>query len=454
MRLGLATLAAFVALGAAAPAHASVPMPWCGSATTVDRLPDATPGYAVHVLYVRSPGTADRLAAMAPRLVGDAAAIETWWRGDDATRSPRFDLFGAPECTSPFGTLDITSVELPRPITSIGSAFTELRTTLFDLGFRQAEKAYLVYFDGPTGQSGAERVCGQGAAPSFSRPGIAIVYLDSCGADSSDTLRPVVAVHELVHVLGAVSISAPHHCERGHVCDFDQDLMRAFLSSSELESLVLDSGRDDYYGHGGTWLDVQDSLFLERLDSSDLTPPAGPRSIRIGDDPGGLIRISWPASEDDVGPVSYRVYENGVFVRELASTSMLLLPTTRGIGLYSVRAADPVGHLSPIVSGRFLAGVGMVDEQGRLVRDTVRPPSVSRVTVKRTKTSVALSWPAVRDAGGLRGYRVRIGSRTVIARKPAITILRSRLRAPVSITAIDRAGNAGPALGIALSRLR
>lgn len=454
VRLGLATLAAFVALGAAAPAHASVPMPWCGSASTVDRLPDATPGYAVHVLYVRAPGTPDRLAEVAPRLVGDAAAIEAWWRGDDATRSPRFDLFVAPECTTPLGSLDITSVQLPRAITSIEGAFTELRSTLAELGFRQAEKAYLVYFDGPTGQSGAERVCGQGAAPGFNRSGIAVVYLDSCGADDGDSLRPVVAVHELVHVLGAVSTRAPNHCERGHVCDFEQDLMRSFLSDAELESLVLDAGRNDYYGHGGTWLDVQDSLFLERLDSPDLTPPAAPQSIRVGDDPNGLVRISWPAAQDDVGPVSYRVYENGDFVRELTSTSMVLLPTTTGIVAYSVRAADPVGHLSPIVSGRFLAGVGMVDEQGRLVRDTVRPPSVSRVTVKRTKKTVALSWPAVRDAGGVRGYRVRIGSKTVTVPKPAITIARSNLRGPVSITAIDRAGNAGRAVGIALSRLR
>ena len=454
MRLGLATLTAFVALGAAVPAHASVPMPWCGSASAVDRLPDVTPGYAVHVLYVRQPGSADRLAELAPRFVGDAAAIEAWWRGDDATRSPRFDLFAAPECASPFGALDITSIQLSRPIASIDGAFNELRTALSDLGFRQAEKAYLVYFDGPTGQSGAERICGQGAAPTFSRSGMAVVYLDSCGNDVGDTLRPVVAVHELVHVLGAVSASAPHQCERGHVCDFPQDLMRAFLSSADLESLALDPGRDDYYGHTGSWFDIQDSLFLERLDSPDLTPPGAPPGFRVGEAPNGLVRISWTAATDDVGPVAYRIYVNGDFVREQSATSIEVVPATTAVGLYSVRAADPVGHLGPLVSGRFLPGVGMVDEQGRLVRDTVRPPRVSRVTVKRTRKSVALAWPVVRDAGGIRGYRVRIGSRTVEVRRPAITILRTRLRTPVSIAAVDRAGNASLALGIPASRLR
>lgn len=454
MKLGLATLAAFVALGAAAPAPASTPAPWCGTASSVDRLPDATPGYAFHVLYVRPPGAADRLGELAPRFVGDAAAIEAWWRGDDSTRSPRFDLFAAPGCTSPFGPLDITSVQLPRGIASAESGLSDIRSMVVELGFREAEKAYLVYYDGPSGQTGDERICGAGAAPSFSRPGIAVVFLDSCTAVESDLLRPVVAVHELVHVLGAVTTSAPHHCERGHVCDFDLDLMRAFLSGVDLESLVLDSGRDDYYGHAGTWSDIQDSPFLERLDSPDLTPPDTPQALRIGDDRSGLVRISWSASQDDVGPVSYRVYENGVFVRELAQTSMVLLPESERAARYSVRAADAVGHISPLVSARFQPGAGMIDEQGRLVRDTVRPPGVRRVTIRRAATSVRLTWPAVRDAGGIGSYRVRIGARTVAVRKPAITIARSRLRAPVSIAAVDRAGNVGPALAIAVSRLR
>ena len=49
--------------------------------------------------------------------------------------------------------------------------------------------------------------------------------------------------------------------------------MTASLSGNELETHVLDSGRDDYYGHAGTWPDVQDSLFLERLDSPDRSAP-------------------------------------------------------------------------------------------------------------------------------------------------------------------------------------
>ncbi len=455
VKLGLATLAAIVALVAALPAHASTPIPWCGTSSSgIDRLPDMTPAYAVHVAYVRTPGAPDRFAEFAPRIVGDTAAFDAWWRREDPTRTPRFDLFPAPGCASAFGALDISNVLLPNSIGGIGVAFQQLRQQLSaEAGFDEPEKAYLVYFDGSTGQSGEERVCGQGARASFGLPGMAVVYLDSCDADEGDSLRPVVAVHELVHVFGAVERSAPSSCQSGHVCDFELDLMTAILTGEELDEHVLDSARNDYYGHAGSWTDVQDSTFLERLDSPDRTPPTTPAGLRVGDDPSGFVRFSWGASTDDVGPVAYRIYADGDFVRQIATTSVLL-PESDTTALYSVRAADTVGRLSAPVSVRFRPDVGMVDERGRLIRDTVRPAAIARVTIKRMPKLAVLTWPAARDAGGLRSYRVRIGARTLSVRKPTITIARATVSGPVSIAAIDRAGNVGPSLVVARARVR
>ena len=211
----LVGLAALAALGAAAPAHASTPLPWCGTdSSAVDRQPDATLGFAVHVAYVRAPGEPDRFAEFAPKIVGDVAAIEAWWRSQDATRTPRFDLFPI-ACTTPFGALDISSVELPQPVSGIARAFNEIRFLLAsNAGFNEPEKIYLVYFDGSTGQTGRERVCGQGAEAGFGVPGIAVVYLDSCSVATNDVRRPVVGIHELVHVLGAVESAAPHTLRR------------------------------------------------------------------------------------------------------------------------------------------------------------------------------------------------------------------------------------------------
>ena len=279
-----------------------------------------------------------------------------------------------------------------------------------EIGFNEAEKAYLVYYDGPTGQVGLDHVCGQGArSGGFDLPGLAVVYLDSCDADQGDSLRPVVAMHELVHVFGAVERAAPNVCQSGHVCDFPLDLMTAVLTGEELEAHVLDSGRNDYYGHSGTWTDVQDSTFLERLDSPDRTPPAAPGGLRVGDDLTGFVRVSWQPSTDDVGPVAYRIYQDGRFVREVTTTTVRL-PDTHDLALFAIRAAD--GGRPPQRARRARAsgpGAGMVDEQGRLIRDTVRPPAITRVTIKRTAKVAVLTWPAAHDAGGLRAYRVKIG---------------------------------------------
>ena len=150
------------------------------------------------------PAPPDRFAEWAPRLVGDVAAIDAWWRSQDPTRTPRFDLhtFG---CDSAFGSLDLSRVPLSASITDVRGAYTRVRELLgTEHGFRQAEKVYLVYFDGPTGQTGRERICGEADEGRRGLSGMAIVYLDSCGASDGDDVRVIVAAHELMHTLGAV----------------------------------------------------------------------------------------------------------------------------------------------------------------------------------------------------------------------------------------------------------
>ncbi len=65
--------------------------------------------------------------------------------------------------------------------------------------------------------------------------------------------------------MGALEDSGPPHpCpsdDRGHPCDSTSDVLQPFVSRV-LANAVLDVGRDDYYGHAGSWPDVQDSGWL------------------------------------------------------------------------------------------------------------------------------------------------------------------------------------------------
>jgi hypothetical protein len=127
-------------------------------------------------------------------------------------------------------------------------------------GFTSRFDKYVVYYDGPA----PSNVCGQGLG--FPNGvGFAVVYLQAC--DAVETA--IVAVHELVHTYGAVPTGAPHMCaspDSGHVCDEPHDLMYPFADGTPLFGLVLDAGHDDYYGHSGSWQDVQDSPWLVQRD--------------------------------------------------------------------------------------------------------------------------------------------------------------------------------------------
>jgi hypothetical protein len=153
----------------------------------------------------------------------------------------------------------------------------------------QATKS-LTYYDGFSGLP----ICGRSyASPTAGAAfGVAVVYVQApeggCGStvgDGSDVAA--TAVHELIHDLGAVSASAPHHCQNGHVCENRGDILYPTASYGvPLGSYVLDFNDDDYYAHSGAWWDVQDSPWLIHV-------PQRPLKITLADRGGtGEVVIS------------------------------------------------------------------------------------------------------------------------------------------------------------------
>jgi hypothetical protein len=294
----IAAKVAFVLLAIAfwaVPASPAAAAPWCGTVSTTDRLPQVPAGNAVHAIYAVPSDLADRSPQVAQQLVDDAERIDAWWRREDPSRTLRFDLFPYP-CGAQ---LDVTILRLPessaqlRPVEGRADAIVRaMLAARFDSRFQE----YLVYYDGPTAPlpDGYE-VCGQGGQLQ-NGSGIAIVYLSACaGVPSAPT-----AVHELLHGLGAVPDGALHPCPDGdsaHACDSESDIMYPFASGQPLDPLVLDVGRDDYYGHAGGWPDVQDSAWLVFLNAQvRLTVGVTGRGGVRSDVPG--INCSTPCNSD------------------------------------------------------------------------------------------------------------------------------------------------------------
>jgi hypothetical protein len=265
--------------GTVMPSGPHRPGAWCGtSASATDRLPDVALGQQLHVIYAFPSDATDNSAARAPAIVADLTTIDTWWRGQDPTRRPRFDLFAFPGCLEDLSRLDLSIVRLPHDSafyavdgsSAINRLSTDLTAPPSSLG--DSQKKYIVYFDGPVQDN---RLCGIAfTTPNLTgRLGYAVAFLASlCGGDlGAGGLAADTVAHEMTHDLGALPRPGPPHAcpgNEGHVCDGQFDLMYPFVQP--LGRAILDINRDDYYAHSGTWWDVQDSSFLEHVGGSPL----------------------------------------------------------------------------------------------------------------------------------------------------------------------------------------
>jgi hypothetical protein len=195
------------------------------------------------------------------RIVGDLSALDDWWHREDPTREPRFDVFAFPGCAGGLDALDLSSVRLPHETAyyqPIDGRSDKLRADLSATFANPAEKE-LVYYDAPVD---TPFDCGQSSiAPETTA--FSFVYLQAGGCTHDLGAGGGTAgytAHELLHNLGAVPDAAPHICFEHSVCDWYWDVETQFPTGDPITKLVLDYGRDDYYGHSGSWFDVQDSL--------------------------------------------------------------------------------------------------------------------------------------------------------------------------------------------------
>ncbi len=329
-RIRLAVLAAAVAAAFAPTAHAAVrPVTGCGDATSSTDRPDVVGGDQIHVVYAAPGDSTDRFTQVASAIATDVGAIGDWWRRQDPTRAPRFDLAGF--VCSGAGSLDISDVRLPHPSTYYNQASLPriqlLRDDLLAAGFDDPAKKYLVYYDQAQTTAGSDCGAAYVNAQSGGAHGYAAVYvapnLESvtpgrgCGSIEPDGVRggylAVVAAHELVNELGALDPATPgppHRCAGDplHPCDNSLDVLAPTPTAATLAAAILDYGHDDYYAHSGSWWDVQDSAWLRHLDAPEyrvrVTVGAGGRSVVDSSQPSvacaqpSTCRWTWQAGSE------------------------------------------------------------------------------------------------------------------------------------------------------------
>lgn len=267
--LGVAAAAAAAFPGETPHAAGGAASSWCfgGSTSSADRT-DTVTGAQFHLIYAHPPDWASRFSTYAQWMVEDISAIDSWWRTQDSSRAPRFDVAAPPAGCTGLGALDISYVQLPHPwehYAADSGRFEQVRTDLVAAGFSHPWKKYVVYFDGPVAAPNSLTYCGQGniSAERGGEYGYSMLY-SICRERYGESGSLIVA-HEMLHALG----SRTRCSDSAHTCDTQSDVLHPFFTAGDrLAAKVLDSGRNEYYGSAAGGFDVRGSRWLRRLDAA------------------------------------------------------------------------------------------------------------------------------------------------------------------------------------------
>lgn len=425
MRALVAAAAAALALLVLAPVGGAVPSPtrWCGTAESAADLPDTlNNAKQIHVVYAYPSDGTNRFAQLSLGIARDIAAIDTWWRAQDSSRAPRWDLASFPGCDTQYGQLDISVVKLPRPTGYYADLNQVLGRLSDDLAaeptsFDDPDKKYVVLYDGLLNQPNKRfSICG--LSPTTVLGGGADAYagiflMSPCGdglGGASYTAGTIA--HELIHNLGALQRSGPPNAcasSPGHPCDADNDVLSPSGEYGEiLTTLQLDVGRNDYYGHSGSWWDVQDSPFLEHVGQT-FALPSGPSSLKASND-GGNVEIDWTPATSPNGAITYRVYRDGVLqgiTTGQSGVSDKVEPLSTHT--WEIRAEDALGYLGPSQTIKYTltaaaaattaGGSASGSSSGSSGLGVGQPGQVAALKLKRTATGIVLSW--AKPGGGV-----------------------------------------------------
>ena len=225
---------------------------------TADR-PDEVVGEQVHFLYVIPSDAPDGQLDVNGELTASIARMQAWLAGQTGGPKLRLDTYQ--------GQPDITFLR-----TSQNPQGLSVREYVERLGFTDPNKLYLMYVG-----TYPQEACGR--ATFGLRAAFVFLWCTSqFPRGSTFGAVEVSAMHEIFHALGAVPEGAPHWDEY-HVTDSSDLMYPSFTIDLNGEvTAALDPGRDDYYGHNRSEIDVADSPYL------DSNPPSGtqPPKLRVG----------------------------------------------------------------------------------------------------------------------------------------------------------------------------
>jgi hypothetical protein len=397
--LRAAVVVGLLAVGGALAVPASArAADWCGSIGTAERQ-GVFAGNQLRVWYAIPSDGSDNSGSYAATISRVVDTIEDWWRSQDSERAPRFAR--APFACGP--QVDLRLLRLPAGAASLRAIEGRFRAIAVAALISDPDPAltHVVFYDGPLD---TDEICGQGGGDGIS-PGVAIYYTAACAGVPAET----VVAHELLHALGALPRGAAHPCpdSPGHPCDSESDLLYPFASTDPITSLLLDYGHDDYYGHSGTWPDLQDSPWLKLVNRQvPLTLASTGTGVVRFRTPGGVC-VTVPCT------LQYDQGANATVVAQAGPGKRLrrwLGPCAGQVDQCSVKAEAAATITAEFVDAIFrlavtISGKGTVTIAGTAPCVTTCTRSQASFAPAKLAARPAKGWRFVRWGGACKGTR-------------------------------------------------
>ncbi len=175
---------------------------------------------------------------------------------------------------------------------------------------------------------------------------------------------------------------------------------------------------------------------------SDLIPPTDPKSLNLSNVTSSSVKIRWNASSDNMGVMTYEIYQDLIKIVTLSGNFDSAPDTTYNVlGLmdntiysFTIRAKDSAGNVS-----------GPSNTLSVKTLDGTSPSIPSKLTLASiTGTALTLSWSPSVDNVGVAGYEVYRNKKLIATTKTPkyrITSLNENTVQAFSVKAFDESKN-------------
>ena len=171
---------------------------------------------------------------------------------------------------------------------------------------------------------------------------------------------------------------------------------------------------------------------------TDSTAPAAPANLAASNITQNSVDLSWSASTDNVAVTGYDVYQNGVKITSVTTTSYTVSGLTDETAYnYSITALDAAANVSTASNTVYITTLPAPDTTTPSV-----PSNLASTNV--TQTSVDLNWSASTDNVAVTGYDVYQDAlivASVSSTSYSVTNLTAGTSYNFSVIAKDAAGN-------------